>query len=282
MTFAPNEEACVPGAEGVDGQRGHHHRLAARPTSTRRGVRSPVRGNVGMQVQHTDQSSTSFYWDASQPAGQNRVPFEDGKTYTDWLPSLNLAFSFDARPDAALRRGPPARTRRAWTRCVPRSSSASTPRPANPGGSRRQPAARSVEGQRVRHLVREVLRRHQGLRVGGVLLQGPAHLHLHRGPHATTSRSSSPTARQPGSRRRTTIGQFTAPYNGQGGKLQGLELTASLPLDMFWDAAEGLRFHRQRVVQRQQHHDPAGSGERRRAWVRRTSACRACRTRSTT
>ena len=40
----------------------------------------------------------------------------------------------------------------------------------------------------------------------------------------------------------TTIGQFTAPYNGEGGRLQGLELTASLPLDMFWDAAEGFGF----------------------------------------
>ena len=36
-----------------------------------------------------------------------------------------------------------------------------------------------------------------------------------------------------------TTGNFTAPYNGQGGKLQGLELSASLPLDMFWEPLEG-------------------------------------------
>ena len=40
----------------------------------------------------------------------------------------------------------------------------------------------------------------------------------------------------------TNIGQFSQPYNGGGGTLQGLELTASLPLDLFWDAAEGFGF----------------------------------------
>ena len=43
----------------------------------------------------------------------------------------------------------------------------------------------------------------------------------------------------PGELVTTNIGQFTAPYNGEGGSLQGLELTASLPLDLFWEAAEG-------------------------------------------
>ena len=35
------------------------------------------------------------------------------------------------------------------------------------------------------------------------------------------------------------IGDFTAPQNGQGGTLQGLELSASLPLDMLWQPLEG-------------------------------------------
>ena len=37
----------------------------------------------------------------------------------------------------------------------------------------------------------------------------------------------------------TDIGLFTAPYNGSGGKLQGLELTASLPLELFSESMEG-------------------------------------------
>ncbi|MBN4659187.1 hypothetical protein H4F44_25735, partial [Escherichia coli] len=53
----------------------------------------PVRGNIGVQVQHVDQSSNANYWDSTQPPGSNVQPFEDGKTYTEVLPSMNLVFS---------------------------------------------------------------------------------------------------------------------------------------------------------------------------------------------
>ena len=49
-----------------------------------------VRGNIGVQVQHVDQSSSSRYWDSTQPAGSEVQPIERGKTYTDVLPSMNL------------------------------------------------------------------------------------------------------------------------------------------------------------------------------------------------
>ncbi len=51
-----------------------------------------LRGNIGVQMVRTDQSSQSNYFDRSRPDGQNILPIDDGKTYTDWLPSLNLAF----------------------------------------------------------------------------------------------------------------------------------------------------------------------------------------------
>lgn len=53
-----------------------------------------VRGNIGVQLQDADQSSQANYWDASQPVGSEVRPIDDGKTYRDWLPSLNLAFQF--------------------------------------------------------------------------------------------------------------------------------------------------------------------------------------------
>jgi outer membrane receptor protein involved in Fe transport len=37
----------------------------------------------------------------------------------------------------------------------------------------------------------------------------------------------------------TNIGLFNAPYNGQGGKLQGLELSASIPFELFSELAAG-------------------------------------------
>ena len=73
----------------------------------------PVRGNIGLQVQRTDQSSDSRVWDSSQPAGQEIRPFSNGKTYTDVLPSLNLAFSLanDQTLRVALARTDPAPSR---------------------------------------------------------------------------------------------------------------------------------------------------------------------------
>ena len=40
----------------------------------------------------------------------------------------------------------------------------------------------------------------------------------------------------------TNIGLFSAPYNGSGGKMQGLELTASIPLELFSDSLKGFGF----------------------------------------
>src|SRR5690606_36094850 len=56
----------------------------------------PVRGNIGVQAQRVDQSSSSSYWDETQPVGSQVIPISDGKTYTDFLPSLNLSFELPA------------------------------------------------------------------------------------------------------------------------------------------------------------------------------------------
>ncbi len=50
---------------------------------------TPVRGNVGVQIVHSDQTGASFY--AQVVNGQTQsTPVTDGATYTDILPSLNL------------------------------------------------------------------------------------------------------------------------------------------------------------------------------------------------
>lgn len=50
----------------------------------------PVRGNVGVQAVSTDQSSDGFI--VVQGNAANAQPFTGGADYTDYLPSLNLAF----------------------------------------------------------------------------------------------------------------------------------------------------------------------------------------------
>lgn len=54
---------------------------------------TPIRGNVGIQIVHTDQTASSFY--AQVVGGQvQSTPVTDGATYTDFLPSLNLTVEF--------------------------------------------------------------------------------------------------------------------------------------------------------------------------------------------
>ncbi len=51
----------------------------------------PVRGNLGIQAVDVDQSSDGFI--VIQGNARNARPFSGGASYTDYLPSLNLAFS---------------------------------------------------------------------------------------------------------------------------------------------------------------------------------------------
>ena len=93
MTFNPSEDSAaylIPKAWTVSEEITTGY-LKANIDTTWGDV--PVRGNIGLQVQYTDQSSASRVWDNSQPAGSNIRPYENGKTYTDYLPSMNLAFS---------------------------------------------------------------------------------------------------------------------------------------------------------------------------------------------
>ena len=73
-----------------------------------------LRGNVGVQFMHTQQESSSAYWNStlkSVPARRYRV---GGTTYNDVLPSANLVFRFPAQQE--VRFGSRARwSTRAWT-----------------------------------------------------------------------------------------------------------------------------------------------------------------------
>jgi iron complex outermembrane receptor protein len=67
----------------------------------------PVRGNVGVQAVHTQQLSDGFAWNdggtEGAPGAGSVVPVSGGATYTDYLPSLNL--NFELIPDLMARFG---------------------------------------------------------------------------------------------------------------------------------------------------------------------------------
>jgi TonB-dependent receptor len=59
-----------------------------------------LKGNIGLQLVHTDQSSDAFFLDTVQNTIE---PFTEGRTYNDVLPALNFAFALPG--DQAVRVG---------------------------------------------------------------------------------------------------------------------------------------------------------------------------------
>jgi iron complex outermembrane recepter protein len=62
-----------------------------------------LRGNIGVQVIHTDQSSTAQYWDSTLNGGAGGPrPITLGKTYNDVLPSFNFVFELPDQQSARV------------------------------------------------------------------------------------------------------------------------------------------------------------------------------------
>ncbi|MDE2407820.1 MAG: TonB-dependent receptor [Xanthomonadaceae bacterium] len=199
----------------------------------------PVRGNVGVQVQHTDQSSDSRVWDSSQPAGKEIRPYSNGKTYTDVLPSLNLAFSLadDQVLRVALARQV-ARARVDQLRAsVEFGVDTATGKPGAGGGNPQlnpwRANALDISWEKYfgnkAYISAAYFYKNLTSYIYTQTRDGYDFTELLKGwvkPVGMTV----PVL---------TTGTMSAPFNGKGGRLQGVELTASLPLDMLTPALQG-------------------------------------------
>lgn len=201
----------------------------------------PVRGNVGVQVQHVDQSSTANYWDSTQPAGSNVQPVERGKTYTDVLPSLNLAFSLPA--DQTLRLGLAEQVARPRVDELRASLEFGVnTATGEPGGSGGNP---ELDPWRA-YAFDVSYEKYFGTKayVSAAYYYKDLRTYIF-----TESRDGFDFTDflvdyvpGPGEPPTQTTGRFTAPYNGEGGSMQGIELTASIPLDLFSEKLTGFGF----------------------------------------
>ncbi|MDH5835553.1 TonB-dependent receptor [Luteimonas kalidii] len=198
----------------------------------------PVRGNFGVQVQRVDQSSTSRYWDATLPEGQNVQPITRGKSYTDVLPSMNLAFSLPA--DQTLRVALAEQIARPRVDELRASLefgvNTATGEPGGSGGNPELDPWRAYAfdlsyekyfGQRAY--------------VSAAFYYKDLRTYIYTEARDGYDFSDLLVDYVPGPNEppTQTTGRFTAPYNGEGGSLRGLELTASLPLDLFAPALTG-------------------------------------------
>ena len=204
----------------------------------------PVRGNLGVQVQYTDQSSDARYWDATRPAGSRALPIHKGAKYTDVLPSMNLAFSLanDQTVRVALARQV-ARARVDQMRAsLDFGVDTTTGKPGGGGGNPELAPWRAnafdLSWEKYFGSKAYIAAAYFYKDLTSYIFTQTRDGYDFTGQVASWLEVNGSTL-PPGVTVKNT-GTYSAPFNGKGGKLQGLELTASLPLDlMFGDAFTG-------------------------------------------
>ncbi|MBT9502954.1 MAG: TonB-dependent receptor [Burkholderiaceae bacterium] len=202
-----------------------------------------VRGNIGVQLQRVDQSSTAV----RLTDGANPKPVEDGKSYTDALPAMNLVFALGN--DQTLRMAlakQVARPRVDQLRSALEFGVGDNPNaqgfrePGASGGNAKLDPWRAVAFD----LSYEKY-------FGNKAYVAAAYFHKDLKSYIYTQKISNydfapfigdakvildangkPVPIQ-------TLGTYTAPDNGKGGRLSGVELSASLPLTMLTPALSG-------------------------------------------
>ncbi len=190
-----------------------------------------MRGNVGLQVQHTKQSSDSKYWDNTAPEGQQVKPVHDGKSYNDWLPSLNLAFGLDNEQTIRVAMAKQiARPRVDQLRsALDFGVSDVTLKPGASGGNANLDPwrAKAFDLSYEKYF-------------GKKAYLAAAFFYKKLDTYIFTQTQVYDFSNYiPGTKANTQFGDYKAPYNGNGGSMKGVELSGSLPLNMLTPVLDG-------------------------------------------
>ncbi|HEY4974820.1 MAG TPA: TonB-dependent receptor, partial [Steroidobacteraceae bacterium] len=194
-----------------------------------------LRGNIGLQLVHTDQSSSSTFFNE---ATNSPSPISDGKTFNDVLPAANFVFQLPAQQ--AVRLGVAKEVARArmdqLAASYDFSISNSTGIPsANVGNPRLDPwRADAVDISYEKYFANKgyvsVAGFYKNLKtyIYNLTVDGyDFSQYTSQVPQATF-----PVPIQPD-------GFLTLPLNGKGGRLDGVELTVSAPGDLLTDYLSG-------------------------------------------
>lgn len=201
----------------------------------------PLRGNIGFQEIFVDQSSQGFSTFSGNPAG---TPDSAGDSYSVFLPSLNLALEF--MPETFLRFGAAKQMAR------PRMDQMKAGMDVGIDNTRADWSASGGNPKLRPWMAKAVdlsLEKYFSTESGNRGYVGVAYFHKNLQtyiyqqtdlpfdfagfplPPPSTGQVVYPTS---------TIGRISQPANGEGGTMQGIELTASLPLDLLWKPLNGL------------------------------------------
>jgi TonB-dependent receptor len=198
----------------------------------------PVTGNIGVQVQHVDQSSDANFWDGTQPAGSEISPITLGKTYTDILPSMNLAFSL--AHEQMLRVALAKQTARPRVDQMRASLefgvNTATGRPGGSGGN---PELEPWRANAFDISYEKYFGTKAYVAAAYFYKDLENYIYTQTRDDYDFSDLLVDYIPPPGTMPPDSIGDFTQPMNGEGGSLQGLELTASIPFELFSTALTG-------------------------------------------
>ena len=202
----------------------------------------PVRGNVGIQLQSTDQSS-----DAIQLTnGGSPRPVSIGTTVTDVLPSMNLAFALsdDQTLRVALARQvarPRVDQLRASIEVGVSDAPDATTGLRTVGGSGGNPKLDPWRANAFDISYEKYYGTKAYVAAAYFYKDLRSYIYTQPNPFFDFSQFVAGIPENPAypGIGIAQTGTYSAPVNGNGGRLQGLELTASLPLDLFVDALQG-------------------------------------------
>jgi TonB-dependent receptor len=197
-------------------------------------------GNVGVQVIGTDQSSGSFLVANGGTLEQEVVRFSDGKSYEHVLPQINLVFAMG--DTQAVRVGLAQEIARARMDQLKATIEAGyNSFTGEPGGSGGNPLLDPWEAWAFDLSYERYFGEGEGyVSVAAFYKDLDTYIYDQtiEADFTPLLEVTPPDYFQPGVIPQTT-GDFTRPVNGSGGYLQGLELSASIPFNMFTEALDG-------------------------------------------
>jgi iron complex outermembrane receptor protein len=198
----------------------------------------PLRGNVGVQLVNTDQSSTAYAVDKnSGTSDANRVAYTrtDGKKYNDVLPNLNLAMVL--ADDQTVRLGAGKQIARARLDQLRASRNVSFDQTkqvfSGDGGNPNLDPFRAYAID----LSYEKYFGNKGY-VSLATFQKNLKSYIYK-QKVLADFSGLPLSASNGLTPVSNFGLFESPFNGQGGKMKGVELTASIPFSLFSSTLDG-------------------------------------------
>ena len=199
----------------------------------------PLRGNAGLQIVRTEQSSTAFNADAASCPGDlcNFTTTTNGKTYYDVLPSLNLVG--DLGNGNTLRLGLARQMARPTLddmRASLEFSVDNTSNPARLSGSGGNPQLKPFRADAL-DLSYEKYWGNKAY-VSAAFFYKKLSTYIVRTP-STFDYSPYVTANTALPPNGSKVGILTAPLNGSGGNINGIELSASLPLNVLASWLDG-------------------------------------------